>query len=350
MAITALNNIKNWFKTGLIPTQAQFWDTWDSFRHKSEKVPVADVEGIDMILDTKADQADFEYHLTDPNAHNDKFNSKLDSSEFYDHTVDQDAHRDLFNLKEDKSEKGTANGYAPLNEFTKIAVEYLNIVNDVVTGGATSILSAEQGKILQNRIDAINLILTSDNINLDTIQELVDAIESVQNYLNSILVNDLTTGGTTKALTAEMGKSLKALIDAQAANKVDKVAGERLISAAEIAKLLGIEAGAQVNQDISGKQDIMNQIFVNTSGLVQDSWHGKLVTFTASVTLTVPASGLRTGFNFEGVVDPTLTITTAMTAPKTWFGGYVGAQIPENSIFTFVQRANDDNKISIYGL
>jgi hypothetical protein len=42
---------------------------------------------------------------------------------------------------------------------------------------------------------------------------LVDAIENVQTSLNTILVNDLTTGGTTKALTAEMGKTLKDLID-----------------------------------------------------------------------------------------------------------------------------------------
>lgn len=50
MAIQSLNTIKNWFRTGLIPTQAQFWDTWDSFRHKSEKVPVAEVDGIDALI------------------------------------------------------------------------------------------------------------------------------------------------------------------------------------------------------------------------------------------------------------------------------------------------------------
>ncbi|MEO7977786.1 hypothetical protein [Flavobacterium sp.] len=192
MAITALNNIKNWFKTGLIPTQQQFWDTLDSFRHKSEKVPVSDIEGIDALLEGKAEEAEFNNHINNPAAH-----------------------ANLFFEKEDKSQKGDANGYAPLNEFIKIASDYLDIVNDVVTGGTTALLSAEQGKVLQSRIEAINLILTSDNINLDTVQELVDAIETVQLSLNTILVNDLTTGGTTKALTAEMGKLLQA-------NKLDK--------------------------------------------------------------------------------------------------------------------------------
>lgn len=50
MAIQTLKTIKKWFKTGSKPSQLQFWDVWDSFRHKSEKVPVADVEGIDELL------------------------------------------------------------------------------------------------------------------------------------------------------------------------------------------------------------------------------------------------------------------------------------------------------------
>ncbi|UTN03988.1 hypothetical protein L0669_22020 [Flavobacterium bizetiae] len=228
-----------------------------------------------------------------------------------------------------------------------IKVDSYNALDYIQEGKA---LDARQGKILKDLIDTINTLLLSDNVNLNNIQKLADAIEVVQNSLNIILVDDLITGGSTKALTAEQGKVLKGFIDALTFNKVDKVPGERLISATEITKLSGIEAGAQINQDISGKQDINNQIFVSTSGPVQDSWHGKLVTFTASVTITVPATGLRPGFNFEGIIDPAFTVNTALTAPKTWSGSYFGSPIPENSIFSFVQRGNDSNKISIYGL
>lgn len=69
MAIVALNTIKNWFKTDLKPTQQQFWDTWDSFRHKSEKVPIEDVEGINELLQTKASTAQLNAHIADVNAH-----------------------------------------------------------------------------------------------------------------------------------------------------------------------------------------------------------------------------------------------------------------------------------------
>jgi hypothetical protein len=148
----------------------------------------------------------------------------------------------------------------------------LKVINDLVTGGITDFLSAEQGKVLKTQINAINTLLTSDNVNLDNVQELVDAIETIQTSLSTILVNDLTTGGTTKALTAEMGKTLKALIDGLNTNKVDKVAGERLINAAEITKLAAvtnvtttvktITSASLATQDVAGFVAYINALAV----------------------------------------------------------------------------------------
>lgn len=115
-------------------------------------------------------------------------------------------------------------------EFKEINQINYNALDYTLTNKA---LDARQGKALKDLIDDINEALASDNVDLDTVQKLADAIETIQNSLNSILVNDLTTGGTTKALTAEMGKLLQT-------NKVDKVSGERLINAAEITKLSGL--------------------------------------------------------------------------------------------------------------
>ncbi len=82
MALQALETIKSWFKTGLKPTQTQFWDTWDSFRHKNEKIPVAEINGIDELLQNKTENEVFENHLTDPNAHAESFDEKLDKGGF----------------------------------------------------------------------------------------------------------------------------------------------------------------------------------------------------------------------------------------------------------------------------
>jgi hypothetical protein len=288
------NTIKNWFRTSLKPTQAQFWATWDSFWHKDEKIPITAIADIENILNEKADAEALQNHVTTDTAH-----------------------AALFGGKEDKNKKGVANGYAPLNEFTKLAIDYLNVVNDLVTGGEASLLTAEQGKLLQTQINGINILLGSDNVNLDNVQEIVDAIETVQTSLSTILVNDLTTGGTTKALTAEMGKTLKGLIDA-------------------------------LTTIVSGKQDISNQIEVSASTYILDSWHGKTVLFTANCTVTVPASFVNAGMAFEGKTFPGVTITWAITSPKTWLEGTPSATT-EKQIFTFMQR-NGTNSIMLLGV
>jgi hypothetical protein len=72
MAIETLKTIKSWFKTGLKPTQVQFWSTWDSFRHKSEKVPIEDIEGIENLLtgDKIIPSRQFLIFKVDPNTAN----------------------------------------------------------------------------------------------------------------------------------------------------------------------------------------------------------------------------------------------------------------------------------------
>ena len=329
--MATLSDIYNWFMTGKKPTQAQFWASWGSFWNKDEAIPQSAISNLLTVLNAKAEKSQLQGHTTDPLAH-----------------------AELLSGFEIKSEKGEANGYVPLNEFVKISSQFLNIVNDRITGGADALFSAEQGKILQTQINGINALLSSDDLNLDTVQEIIDAIKAVETSLETILVNDLTTGGTTKALTSEMGKVLNQ-------NKADK--GGYAGTLQSLKDELIAESNARVSSynDLSDRIDLLdaefdyyqlvnNQIYVDASGLVQNSWHGKLVTFTASVTVTVPASGLQTGFNFEGIVDPGVTVNTAMTSPKAWQGAYSGAPIPENSIFTFIQRSNDANKVSIYGL
>ena len=55
MAKTAINTIKNWFKTGLKPTQDQFWNWMDSYWHKDEKIPQDEIKGLSESLEAKAD-------------------------------------------------------------------------------------------------------------------------------------------------------------------------------------------------------------------------------------------------------------------------------------------------------
>lgn len=58
--MASLNDIKGWFKTGLKPTQQQFWDTWDSFWHKDQQIPAEKIEKLSEFLDAKADKEAFD--------------------------------------------------------------------------------------------------------------------------------------------------------------------------------------------------------------------------------------------------------------------------------------------------
>jgi streptogramin lyase len=80
MAKQTINTIKQWFRTSLKPTQQQFWDWLDSFRHKDDKIPAADIEGIDELLLSKADKSVLDTHLIDPNAHGELFAVKADKT------------------------------------------------------------------------------------------------------------------------------------------------------------------------------------------------------------------------------------------------------------------------------
>lgn len=75
---TNINTLKNWFKTNLKPTQSQFWSWLDSYWHKDEQIPIAQIEDISNILNDKADAQALTNHLTDANAHANEFSNKMD--------------------------------------------------------------------------------------------------------------------------------------------------------------------------------------------------------------------------------------------------------------------------------
>lgn len=55
MAKVDINIIKEWFRNLKKPNQEQFWSWLDSFRHKDDKIPMADVENLNQTLTKKAD-------------------------------------------------------------------------------------------------------------------------------------------------------------------------------------------------------------------------------------------------------------------------------------------------------
>lgn len=142
MALQTLNTIKQWFRTGLKPTQTQFWDTWDSFRHKYEKVPVKEVEGIDELLLSKADKTALDNHLDDKNAHAPQINTDWNSASGFSQLIN-------------KPEFKTING-EPIIGSGDIVIEtsihegtpgYFTAYDDTATNIKSSIVKQETGYI-----------------------------------------------------------------------------------------------------------------------------------------------------------------------------------------------------------
>ncbi len=63
--MASFTDIFRWFKKGLTPTEEQFRQTFLSFRHKDNNIPLNEVEGLNTALNKKLDSS----HSTDENAH-----------------------------------------------------------------------------------------------------------------------------------------------------------------------------------------------------------------------------------------------------------------------------------------
>lgn len=105
------------------------------------------------------------------------------------------------------------------------ALTSADVVNNLLSTDGTKVLSANQGNVLKGLIDAINLILQSNDPSLDTLQEVVDYIKA-----NNASIASLNTTMATKE---------------------DKVAGKGLstedFTSALLAKLNSIATNAEVN-------------------------------------------------------------------------------------------------------
>ena len=182
-----------------------------------------------------------------------------------------------------------------LTNFTDNGLIHADVVNNVTSTAIDVPLSAAQGKVLKDLIDAINTLLTSDNTDLDSLQEIVDYIETNRTDLDNLGISNIT--GLQAALdlkqNTEAGKGLSAndfttilktkldgiednaevnvnadwtasTGDAQILNKptdltnlgihdvtelrdVTSAGSGAIITSAERTKLTGVEIGAEVN-------------------------------------------------------------------------------------------------------
>ena len=76
--MTAIATLKKWFSNFRKPKQEHFWAWIDSFWHKSEKIPMDSIEGLENAIQGTASAEQLRNHLTDSQAHKGLFDGKVD--------------------------------------------------------------------------------------------------------------------------------------------------------------------------------------------------------------------------------------------------------------------------------
>ena len=209
-----------------------------------------------------------------------------------------------------------------LNNFTANGLIHADVV-DVLTSTATDLpLSANQGKALKDLIDTINTLLASDNVDLDSLQEVVDFIEANKDTLDSLAISNIA--GLTAALNA----------------KEDSVVGKGLsandFTDTLLTKLNSIASGAQVNVQsnwsaISGDAfiqnkpaDLTNLSLHSVTDLsdVTDAGSGSIITSTERTKLGGIAAGAEV--NVQSDWNATTGDSFIQNKPTTITAGQAG--------------------------
>ncbi len=200
-----LNTIKNWFRTGLKPTQTQFWAAFDSFWHKEEQIPLDKIDGIQNVFDNKVDKVAGKNLST--NDLTDVLKARLLSDRVINVSSDNVNHTLTFDFKDGND----------------VTIDLSALVVDIHTNGLSLV-----GETL-HLLDTDGSELTLDLSQFITSAELTENIITLQ---ASYAVGDGVDAGDTQAnfnteATQQISDNTNDIVDLQD-NKVDKVTGKGL--------------------------------------------------------------------------------------------------------------------------
>ncbi|MDR3023269.1 hypothetical protein [Chryseobacterium sp.] len=165
---TPLHTIFSWFETGDFPTETQFKDTFLSFYHKDDLIPMQGIEGFEEIFQLFASAEDFRKHLADPAAHS-EYLALLDAGNL------TPAHVDSWKNKLGIKNVATVDSSEQLgNAYTKIQID--SFVDEL----------KDADKDLASNIEKIKKILLSNDLSLDELQEIIDFIKKSRDDIDAL--------------------------------------------------------------------------------------------------------------------------------------------------------------------
>ena len=163
--MTAIQTLKQWFSNFKKPTQEQFWAWIDSFWHKSEKIPMDSIEGLENAIQGTASVEQLRNHLTDSQAH----------KELLDNKVDKVPGKKL------TTEDFTTELRKKLEGLQQVDVSVL-LPRGNFSGTAQD---------LKDLIDNLTRILQSPDTELDELQEIVAYIKQNKHILSTLGISNI---------------------------------------------------------------------------------------------------------------------------------------------------------------
>lgn len=165
---TPLHTIFSWFQSGDFPTEAQFKATFSSFYHKDYPIPVENIEGLEDLSQLFAGAVAFQNHLNDANAHSANL-ALLNAGNL------TSTHINSWKSKLGIEYSAAIDGGNQLgNVYTKIQTD--GFVNEL----------KETDRDLASEIETIKRVLTSNDLSLDELQEIVEFIKKNRNDIESL--------------------------------------------------------------------------------------------------------------------------------------------------------------------
>jgi hypothetical protein len=292
--MTAIETLKQWFSNLKKPTQEQFWAWLDSFWHKSEKIPMASVEGLDKLVEGTASAEQLSNHLNDTQAHKVLFDKKVDKVEGKE--LSSNDYTDEEKARNTENEKWRAVGMSVTGEANKtitltfkngevLTAPFADIAGGGGAGPDVKLNSLEfdptTGVLTGNRSDGTPITVNLDgryallehkhtiyditglNNSLDAHKREIDSLQKFKNYTNGFA---LKAGGQEKRIYITSDKN-----DPSVMRTINLKSSEEITVSSTIEEItlpgLGIDPNyteKQFNIVLNLSEDVKNKL--NNSG------------------------------------------------------------------------------------
>ena len=235
--MTPKKTLERWFSNFMKPTQEHFAALINSFFHKSEQIPMSNIEGLNRAIENTASAGQLLNHINDSDAHSRLFNQK----------VDKEVGKGLSANDFTNEHKQKLESLQPTDTSA-----FLPKGGYEGTGQALKILIDQ----LEQKIAAIRETLTVDDTALDTLQEIITQVKANKN------LEALLSGKVDKAGYFEQLKKLLEIAENDTvhmtSDKSIRIAGKKYMSIGS-SEILALESddGVYIRRSIGGPVQIL---------------------------------------------------------------------------------------------